>query len=733
MKKIISLTLLFMMILSLFPTSVFAEWEIRNPSQAKGSNYTTSPALAKAFDAVFAGDIDVFLEIGCWNEQSMPLGYSMNTSKEYYSKSKATGVVYSGYQCYIYANAVYNKLFGEVPYHGTNLHHSRVAMIGSGGKNTLSYQEFVNAGIRSGAYIRTTPLSNNAYYGDDGHSMVLLYYDEGGVVYIEGNADNKGLVRIFNQTWEEFNNTELRGVKRYLCHIIQANDSYYEQYYPENKEVKDYLKKCTFTPSSYKIKAVKEANLRNMPCNSNTDDASKIIHTFPVGTTFTATGIYKNTEGNYWYRVLHNNNEYYLYAKNTTAVEMINDVNISGAKYPTTIIKGNSFTLEGVVSSKYITVNSLIGQLYNSSGKLVASKTVSVSNNSYSIKNSALDTAIKFGSLAAGTYRLVLIADVGTNFVTDSQKISATGLCKTILEKIFTVHEHKYISAGYETQHPHRAITKCSCGEEKYGSENFSTEIRFTAPTCQKEGMYETICKICAFVEHTQKIDKVPHTDLYERITEPTCATDGKKEVICRGCNSVIMTEGINAKGHGETYSQIIVEPTCGEEGKIQTVCKDCLQVIKTESIPSYKHEETVLITVDPTCSTEGYIREVCNACSVVIRTEILPKTEHTIQIINRSPAYSGDEYCTVCKKIISYGDEIEFEVLLGDVNGDGSVDAKDATQILRYANGKSSSLNQMSETEQLASADVNGDRTVDAKDATQILRYVNGKPSALS
>ncbi len=69
--------------------------------------------------------------------------------------------------------------------------------------------------------------------------------------------------------------------------------------------------------------------------------------------------------------------------------------------------------------------------------------------------------------------------------------------------------------------------------------------------------------------------------------------------------------------------------------------------------------------------------------------------------------------------------------VKLGDANGDGSADAKDATQILRFANGKSSAFDQMDEATQLAAADINGDKSVDAKDATQILRYVNGKTSA--
>lgn len=59
---------------------------------------------------------------------------------------------------------------------------------------------------------------------------------------------------------------------------------------------------------------------------------------------------------------------------------------------------------------------------------------------------------------------------------------------------------------------------------------------------------------------------------------------------------------------------------------------------------------------------------------------------------------------------------------LLGDVNGDGRVDALDATFILRYV----VKLDEFSE-EQIALADVNKNGNVDAIDATLILQYTVG------
>ncbi len=58
-------------------------------------------------------------------------------------------------------------------------------------------------------------------------------------------------------------------------------------------------------------------------------------------------------------------------------------------------------------------------------------------------------------------------------------------------------------------------------------------------------------------------------------------------------------------------------------------------------------------------------------------------------------------------------------KTVYGDVNGDGSVDAKDALLILQGAVGKVQ-LN----GEQITAADVNGDRAIDAKDALLVLQF---------
>ena len=61
--------------------------------------------------------------------------------------------------------------------------------------------------------------------------------------------------------------------------------------------------------------------------------------------------------------------------------------------------------------------------------------------------------------------------------------------------------------------------------------------------------------------------------------------------------------------------------------------------------------------------------------------------------------------------------------VLIGDVNGDNSVDVLDAAMIQKYAAGKADLT-----AEQLTAGDVNGDHNVDVLDAAMIQKYAAGK-----
>lgn len=216
----------------MYGITAFAGEHILDAAEAHGSDYTDRPALAAALDDIFAGDIDLYRNYSCTKEKEAPLGSSHLTDKnQYYIKCPETGGVISGWQCYIYANAVYNKLFGEYARHGDHeFLYSEVVM--GGGAKSVSYEDFKEAGVLCGAYMRTTANKNGSYNSSYAHSLIVLSYDEETISYVDGNSDGRGLVRINTRTWEEFNKVTLSGKNRRVNHIVQPTAEYYDSLYP---------------------------------------------------------------------------------------------------------------------------------------------------------------------------------------------------------------------------------------------------------------------------------------------------------------------------------------------------------------------------------------------------------------------------------------------------------------------------------------------------------------------
>ncbi len=218
MKRWLS-TLLIVLLLCSLPISVSARAYIEDATAVDGEAFTTLTPLAQALENIFAGEIGLYRDRAFTQSVSLPLGISMSVSEQYHVPNGTN--VTTGKQCFIYANAVYQTLFGETVGRGTALRYSETVLAGG---DSLSFKKLEAAGVRCGAYMRTTEKEDASYDGYSGHSLVILFYDAESITYLEGNADNKGLVRITIESWDEFNAGELRGKGRYLCHIVQPTE-----------------------------------------------------------------------------------------------------------------------------------------------------------------------------------------------------------------------------------------------------------------------------------------------------------------------------------------------------------------------------------------------------------------------------------------------------------------------------------------------------------------------------
>lgn len=169
----------------------------------------------------------------------------------------------------------------------------------------------------------------------------------------------------------------------------------------------------------------------------------------------------------------------------------------------------------------------------------------------------------------------------------------------------------------------------------------------------------------------------------------------------CKLCQA---TEG-EPLAHDMKATAGAVAPTCEAAGKtaVQT-CSVCGKTEGGEEIPAIGHNmQQTAAAVEPTCTAagKGAVLTCANGCGKTEGGETIPAKGHTFE----------NDICTVCG---------QGRFVVGDGNGDGKVNLKDAIMALQAANGKDAAVDR-------SAADVNADGKVNLKDAILILKRANG------
>lgn len=159
---------------------------------------------------------------------------------------------------------------------------------------------------------------------------------------------------------------------------------------------------------------------------------------------------------------------------------------------------------------------------------------------------------------------------------------------------------------------------------------------------------------------------------------------------------------------HIHEYTEAVTAPTCTEQGYTTYTCQ-CGEFYVSNYVDALGHDyDDGTVVQKPDCVTEGLIRYTCRNDDTHAYSQLVPATGHTFV----------DNICTACG--LKNGTEEDPAFVLGDVNGDGKINAKDATLILQHAVGV---LKDDADFNTQA-ADVSGDGKLNAKDATMILQY---------
>jgi len=187
----------------------------------------------------------------------------------------------------------------------------------------------------------------------------------------------------------------------------------------------------------------------------------------------------------------------------------------------------------------------------------------------------------------------------------------------------------------------------------------------------------------------------------YVLYSSPAMTSSGGWSVSSDNSSSQSHEKALCASGHSYAFGAITCESGCTESGELMYVCGVC-GAVKTEvqDFMGHAYSSEYAIDIPAGESTEGSMSRHCLGCDAVTDVTSIPSTD-------------ADE---------DNDTDTDGEKLLGDLNGDGQLSAKDSNTLMRIVAGV---LNLSAEDEWVA--DINGDGTVSAKDSNLLMRLIVG------
>lgn len=358
------------------------------------------------------------------------------------------------------------------------------------------------------------------------------------VITVEGNTNSDG-------------SAEGDGVFRRTSRRI--SDLYFGV--PEYEE--SYVASCTYYPAHCKITVNTSTPINSQPCSVSTANNSVNQSTATAGQVYTATGLYRNSYGNYWYRVdTPYGDASYLYAEDTTYVSQItSDITLNNEETPSAHVAGNSFTVSGTIASSYNRLDTATCNIYSGfdhGNNAFTGYTASVGGTQYVLENSDIDFNVKFGSLTAGNYTYEISTTYTNYYATGSTSIASnTGTVK-LLSEYFVVVPY--------------SVSQSSCAH------TYTTTV-IGASVCTEGGTQIKACSTCGLVTKTA-ISAGGHSyGGWQTVSAATCTADGSQKRTCSVCGKV-ETQSVAASGH--KYNTVTHAATCTQYAIYEFTCTSC-------------------------------------------------------------------------------------------------------------------------------------------------------------
>ena len=317
------------------------------------------------------------------------------------------------------------------------------------------------------------PKKGDLFYTRDwGHVGLVVSSDGTYVTTIEGNTNDGGSADgygVFKRT-------------RKISSLYFGVPEY------EDNSVKEYVGTCTYYPSHCQLNVTNDTPINTQPRSVNTEDNSTTLFRAQPGQTYTATALYQNTFGNYWYRIETDYDETaYIFAGDATVEKhLISDITITDYAVPNGHVQGDSFGLDGTISSQYNQLSAVACNIYDGfglKGTVKVSYSDPISAKEYVLWHSDVDYGIPFGSLACGNYTYQISADYISYYAPTSTTVASHTGTTSLLQSYFVVIP--------------TAVDQSTCAHS-------NTTVNLGGNGCTQPGSRIDACSICGLVTKTE-------------------------------------------------------------------------------------------------------------------------------------------------------------------------------------------------------------------------------------
>ena len=442
-----------------------------------------------------------------------------------------------------------------------------------------------------------------------------------------------------------------------------------------------YLSGLEFFPAYGKIQCKVVKTVNSEPCSVGSNGSVE-IESYALGDIYTATGIYKNNFGNYWYRVTTSSGKVgYVYGDNFDMIEQLtSDITLTGATYPNGHVAGSGFNVTGTVNGPYNKLTDVTLTVYNgfgTTGSKAMTCSATPSGTSFALAYSAIDSGSKFGSLTTGQYTYVLTASYQSYSANGPTTLNSHSGTVTLASEYFMVIpsaanqstcSHNFTVTPFEGSSCTsggtglKSCTKCGLIEE--GTLDPTGHVygdwQIVSPaSCTANGIRTRSCTGCG-VTQTENIAAYGHSYSITSSVPGSCTVAGSTTYTCSRCNHSYTENTSAGSGHNYDDGVIITQATCISTGVRLYTCKTCGSSYK-KSIYATGHNYVTKVTA-PTCSKNGYTTYTCSGCGDSYQSDVVPATNvHSYKSTVTKPTCTQNGYttytCTSCGS--SYKDNI--------------------------------------------------------------------------